>query len=50
MRARDGDFTETEHVFTLPAIQAPVELRIVAFGARYDGHPTSLTAFKLTMR
>jgi len=49
-----GDFGEKEHVVTLPStsafasITAPVEIRIYAFGAQFDGHQTSLTAFKLT--
>jgi hypothetical protein len=49
-----GNFDEIEHVVTLPstpafaAISAPLELRIYAFGAQFDGHATSLTAFKLT--
>jgi hypothetical protein len=49
-----GEFAEMEHVFTLPATTAydtvtgPMEIRIVAFGAQYDWHFTSLTAFKLT--
>lgn len=49
-----GNFDEIEHVVTLPsttafaAIAAPLEIRIVAFGAQFDSHITSLTAFKLT--
>ena len=45
---------EIEHVVTLPttaafaAIPGTLELRIYAFGAQFDGHATSLTAFKLT--
>ena len=45
---------ETEHIVTLPstaafaAINAPLEFRIYAFGAQFDGHATSLTGFKLT--
>jgi hypothetical protein len=52
----NGELAETEHVVTLPetaayaAVAAPFEIRIVAAGARYDGHRTSLTAFKLTRR
>ena len=49
-----GNTDEIEHVVTLPptaafaAINAPLELRIYAFGAQFDGHVTTLTAFKLT--
>ncbi|MGZ4808097.1 MAG: fibronectin type III domain-containing protein [Thermoanaerobaculia bacterium] len=49
-----GDFGETQHIVTIPStaafasINAPLEIRIVAFGAQFDGHNTSLTAFKLT--
>lgn len=48
-----NNFDEIEHVFTLPSTAAfnttnDVEIRIVAFGAQFDDHPTSLTAFKLT--
>ena len=49
-----GNFDETEHVITLPstqqfqAVNAPLEIRIYAFGAQFEGHATSLTAFKLT--
>jgi hypothetical protein len=44
---------EIEHVLTLPSTAAfafipTLELRIFAFGAQFDGHATSLTAFKLT--
>lgn len=45
---------EVEHVVTIPstaafsAVNAPFELRIYAFGAQFDGHDTSLTAFQLT--
>ena len=48
------DFGETQHVVNLPltaaysAVSAPLELRIVAFGARHTGHATSISAFKLT--
>ena len=48
------DFDEHEHVVTLPstaafaAVSSPVELRIYALGSEFDGHATSLTAFKLT--
>ncbi|MGZ8833004.1 MAG: hypothetical protein ACXW19_07400 [Thermoanaerobaculia bacterium] len=47
---------EIEHVLALPSIAAfsaittPLELRIYAFGAQFDGHPTSLTGFKLTQK
>lgn len=47
------DKDETEHVVTLPstaafsAITTPLEFRIYAFGAKFDGHATSLTAFQL---
>lgn len=50
------NFDEIEHVLTIPstaafaAVNAPLELRIYAFGAEFDGHDTSLTAFKLTQR
>ena len=49
-----GNNDEIEHVLTIPstaaysAVNAPMEIRIVAFGAQFDGHPTSITAFKLT--
>ena len=49
-----SNFDEIEHVVTIPsttafsAIDAPFELRIFASGAQFDGHQTSLTAFKLT--
>jgi hypothetical protein len=49
------DFDEIEHVLTLPstsayaAVRSPLEIRIYAFGAQFDGHATSLTAFKLTL-
>lgn len=49
------DKDETEHVMTLPntaafsAITTAIEFRIYAFGAKFDGHATSLTAFKLTV-
>lgn len=47
---------DTEHVVTLPstatfqsiATSTPIEWRIYAYGAQFDGHTTSLTAFKLT--
>jgi hypothetical protein len=47
---------DTEHVVTLPstasfqsiAAGTAIEWRIYAFGAQFDGHDTSLTAFKLT--
>ncbi len=48
------DIGEIEHRFTFPttatfaAVTAPLELHIYAFGAQFDGHATSLTAFKLT--
>lgn len=48
------NFDEIEHVVTIPstapfsALNAPFELRVVASGAQFDGHKTSLTAFKLT--
>lgn len=47
------NFDEIEHVVTIPntaaysAVNAAFELRIYAFGAQFDGHKTSLTAFKL---
>lgn len=50
------DMSEIEHVITLPttalfaAIQSPLELRIYALGAQFDGHDTSLTRFKLTRK
>jgi hypothetical protein len=49
-----GNMDEIEHTVTLPAsaafasISGPLEVRIYAFGAQYEGHATSLTAFKLT--
>ena len=49
-----GNFDEIEHVLTLPStsayaeVRTPLEIRIYAFGAQFDGHATSLTAFKLT--
>lgn len=49
-----GNFDEIEHVATLPttpqfaSLSAPLEIRIYAFGAQFDGHATSLTGFKLT--
>ena len=48
------NFDEIEHVLPVPstsayaAITAPLEIRIYAFGAQFDGHATSLTGFKLT--
>jgi hypothetical protein len=48
------DFDEHEHVVTLPstsafaAVTSPLVLRIDALGSEFDGHSTSLTAFKLT--
>jgi hypothetical protein len=48
------NFDEIEHVLTLPntaafsAVNAPLELRIYAFGGQFDGHSTSLSGFKLT--
>lgn len=48
------DKDETEHVMTLPnapmfsTIGTAIEFRIYTFGAKFDGHATSLTAFKLT--
>jgi hypothetical protein len=45
---------EIEHIITIPstaafaAVSAPIEFRIYAFGAQFDGHSTSLTGFKLT--
>ncbi|HET7433235.1 MAG TPA: hypothetical protein VFN10_00840 [Thermoanaerobaculia bacterium] len=48
------NFDEVEHVITIPstaafsAVNAPFSLRIVAFGAQFDNHATSLTGFKLT--
>jgi hypothetical protein len=51
-----GNTDEVEHVVKLPstaafaAISGPLELRIYAFGAQFDGHATSLTGFKLTER
>ena len=48
------NFDEIEHVLTIPstaafqAITTPLEIRIYAFGAQFDGHRTSLTGFKLT--
>ena len=51
-----GNNDEIIHVLTLPstaafaAINGPLEFRIYAFGAQFDGHATSLTAFKLTER
>lgn len=50
------NFDEIEHVVAIPstaafaAVNAPFELRVYAFGAQFDGHETSLTAFKLTLR
>jgi len=50
-----GNFDEIEHVVVLPlssawaSVSAPLELRIYAFGAQFDGHATSLSAFKLTL-
>lgn len=50
-----GDFGEIEHIVVLPStsswasVSAPLELRIYAFGAQFDGHATSLSAFKLTL-
>lgn len=47
-------FDEIEHAIAIPssapfaAVSAPLELRIYAFGAQFDGHSTSLTGFKLT--
>ncbi len=49
------DMDEIEHVVTIPAtpafasLTAPLELRIYAFGAQFDGHATTLTGFKLTL-
>lgn len=44
------DFDETEHAATIPfSVTGAVELRVYAFGAQFDGHATSLTAFKLTL-
>lgn len=49
------DHDEHEHVFALPstaafsAINAPLTFRIYAFGAKFDSHQSSLTAFKLTL-
>ena len=49
-----GNFSEIEHSITLPttaafsAVSSPLEFRIYAFGAQFDGHTTSLSAFKLT--
>jgi len=51
-----SEMGEIEHVLTLPssaafaAIQSPLELRIYAFGAQFDGHVASLTGFKITAR
>lgn len=51
--AGKDNFDEIEHVVTLPAtapysaLNAPVALRIYAFGAQFDGHATSLTGFRL---
>jgi hypothetical protein len=48
------DFTEVNHVLRLPSTQAlaaiavPLEIRIYAFGAQFEGHRTSLSGFKLT--
>jgi len=48
------NFDEIEHVLTIPStsayasVTAPLEIRIYAFGAQFEGHATSLTAFKLT--
>jgi hypothetical protein len=48
------NFDETEHVVTIPStaafqsINATFTVRIVAFGAAFSGHNTSLTGFKLT--
>lgn len=45
---------EIEHVVTIPstaafsAVSSAFTLRIVAFGAQFDGHATSVTAFKLS--
>src|SRR6185436_6228710 len=49
-----GNFDEIEHVITIPstaafaAVSSAIEFRIVAFGAQFDEHNTSITAFKLT--
>jgi hypothetical protein len=51
-----GNTDEVEHVVKLPstlafaAISGPLEFRIYAFGAQFDGHATSVTGFKLTAR
>lgn len=51
-----GNTDEILHVLELPStaafasISGPLEFRIVAFGAQFDGHATSLTGFKLTER
>lgn len=51
-----GNTDEVEHVVKLPstpafaAISGPLEFRIYAFGAQFDGHATSVTGFKLTGR
>jgi hypothetical protein len=52
--ASKDTFDEIEHAVAIPstaafaAVNAPLELRIYAFGAQFDGHSTSLTGFKLT--
>jgi hypothetical protein len=49
-----GVMDETEHIVTLPStaafqtVNTAVEWRIYAYGAQFDGHETSLTAFKIT--
>lgn len=49
------DTNDNEHVLALPstgafsAIAAPIEFRIYGSAAKFDGHQTSLTAFKLTL-
>jgi hypothetical protein len=51
--AKDN-FDDTEHVLTLPAtaafsaVNAPLQIRIYAFGTQFDDKNTSMTAFKMT--
>src|SRR6185436_1246722 len=53
MTVSKDNFDESEHVVTIPstagfsAVNAPFELRIVASGAEFDGHRTSLTSFRV---
>jgi hypothetical protein len=49
-----GEFGESTHIVTLPAttpfaaVTTPLEIRIYAYGAQFDGHRSSLVGFKLT--